>query len=216
MKKGENVKLYALSVDAPDVSKTFAAKIAADGKGAVSFPILSDPDHKIIDAYGLRDPAYAGQKSGGIPHPAVYVVDNTRRVTWAKIEFGMENPMKTIPAPRFQTVEVEPFTREGIVRMLRACIYSREEDTQYRKQFVMRRPTANRDQAILLTLFDSGIRASEFCALRIEDFEAKRGKLEICHGGGGGAKGGKGRIFYLGENCPTCGVAIFGWDGGWR
>ena len=63
----------------------------------------------------------------------------------------------------------------------------------------MRRPTANRDQAILLTLFDSGIRASEFCALRIEDFEAKRGKLEIRHGGGGGAKGGKGRIVYLGK-----------------
>lgn len=119
--------------------------------------------------------------------------------TWAKTEFGMENPMKTIPAPRFQTVEVEPFTREEIVRMLRACIYSREEDTQYRRQFVMRRPTANRDQAILLTLFDSGIRASEFCALRIEDFEAKRGKLEIRHGGGGGAKGGKGRIVYLGK-----------------
>jgi len=82
--------------------------------------------------------------------------------TWAKTEFGMENPMKTIPAPRFQAVEVEPFTREEIIRMLRACIYSREEHPQYRRQFVMRRPTANRDQAILLTLFDSGIRASEF------------------------------------------------------
>ncbi len=80
------MKLYAISVDPPDVSKTFAEKIAADGKGAVSFPLLSDPDHKIIDAYGLRDPAYAGQQLDGIPHPAVYVIDKTGKVAWVKVE----------------------------------------------------------------------------------------------------------------------------------
>ena len=86
LKKGENVKLYAISVDPPDVSKDFAKKIASDGKGEVNFPILSDPDHKTIDIYGLRDPAYQGQKFDGIPHPAVYVVDKTGKVTWAKVE----------------------------------------------------------------------------------------------------------------------------------
>ena len=86
MKKGENVKLYAISVDPPDVSKTFAEKLGSDNKGAITFPILSDPDHKIIDAYGLRDPAYEGQKVYGIPHPAVYVIDKSGKVTWAKIE----------------------------------------------------------------------------------------------------------------------------------
>jgi alkyl hydroperoxide reductase subunit AhpC len=59
-------------VDAPDVSKTFAEKIASDGKGAVNFPILSDPEHKIIDAYRLRDPAYEGQKIYGVPHPGLH------------------------------------------------------------------------------------------------------------------------------------------------
>lgn len=86
LKKDEDPKLYAISVDPPDVSKDFAAKIAADGEGAVDFAILSDPDHKTIDAYGLRDPAYAGQKFDGIPHPAVYLVDKTGHVTWAKVE----------------------------------------------------------------------------------------------------------------------------------
>jgi peroxiredoxin len=86
LKNNENVKLYAISVDPPDVSKDFAKKIAADGKGEINFPILSDPDHKIIDAYGLRDPAYEGQKVYGIPHPAVYVIDKTGKVAWAKIE----------------------------------------------------------------------------------------------------------------------------------
>jgi peroxiredoxin len=86
LKKDENVKLYAISIDPPDVSKTFAEKIASDGKGAVSFPLLYDPDHKIIDTYGLRDPAYEGQKVYGIPHPAVYVLDKSGKVAWAKIE----------------------------------------------------------------------------------------------------------------------------------
>ena len=86
LKKRENVKLYAISVDPPEVSKNFAKKIASDGKGEVNFPILSDPDHKTIDIYGLRDPAYEGQKFDGIPHPAVYVIDKTGKVTWAKVE----------------------------------------------------------------------------------------------------------------------------------
>ena len=86
MKKDENVKLFAISIDPRDVSKTFADKIASDGKGAISFPILSDPEHKTIDAYGLRDPAYEGQKVYGIPHPAVYVIDKQGKVAWARIE----------------------------------------------------------------------------------------------------------------------------------
>ena len=73
-------------MDPPDVSKNFAEKIAADGKGAVSFPLLSDPEHKIIDAYGLRDPAYEGQKVYGIPHPAVYVIDKNGKIAWVKVE----------------------------------------------------------------------------------------------------------------------------------
>ena len=82
------MKLYAISIDPPDVSKDFAKKIAADGKGEVNFPLLSDPGHKSIDAYGLYDPAYKGQEFDGIPHPAVYVIDKTGKVTWAKIESG--------------------------------------------------------------------------------------------------------------------------------
>lgn len=68
------------------MSKNFAAKIASDGKGAVDFPLLSDPDHKIIDVYGLRDPAYEGQQVYGIPHPAVYLIDKNGKVVWAKVE----------------------------------------------------------------------------------------------------------------------------------
>ena len=86
LKSNEQVKLYAVSRDSHEESREFAKKIAQDGRGEVSFPLLSDPDSRVIDAYGLRDPAYAGQKVEGIPHPAVYVIDKTGRVAWARVE----------------------------------------------------------------------------------------------------------------------------------
>jgi integrase len=121
--------------------------------------------------------------------------------TWANTEFWMENPMKSVPIPRFPKVDVEPFTQDEIECMLKACTYSREAETFMRKKFAMRRPTANRDLAIILTLLDSGIRASEFSALRVGDFEVRRGKLEIRHATEGGAKGGKGREFCAKRLC---------------
>jgi peroxiredoxin len=86
LKKDENVRLFAISVDLPEVSKELAVKLAADGKGEINFPLLSDPNHQTIDAYGLHDPAYDGDKFAGIPHPAVYVIDKKGKVTWARVE----------------------------------------------------------------------------------------------------------------------------------
>jgi peroxiredoxin len=86
LRKDENVRLFAISVDPPDVSKEFATKLAGDGHGEINFPLLADPDHRTIDAYGLHDPAYDGEKFAGIPHPAVYVIDKKGVVTWAKVE----------------------------------------------------------------------------------------------------------------------------------
>ena len=80
------MRLFAISVDPPDVSKEFATKLKADGNGEINFPILADPDHRTIDAYGLHDPAYDGEKFAGIPHPAVYVIDKNGIITWAKVE----------------------------------------------------------------------------------------------------------------------------------
>lgn len=86
VKGEEQVNVYAISVDGPAESKQFAEKISGDGKGGVSFPILSDTGHRVIDAYGIRDPDYNGQKFEGIPHPSVYIIDQTGKVAWARVE----------------------------------------------------------------------------------------------------------------------------------
>lgn len=86
LRNDEPVRLLAVSVDDHEKTRQLAEKIAADGTGQVSFPMLSDPGHKIIDLYGLHDPAYDGKRFDGIPHPAVYVIDKSGRVVWAKVE----------------------------------------------------------------------------------------------------------------------------------
>jgi peroxiredoxin len=86
LKPNEAVRLYAVSIDAPEESRKLAEKIASDKRGEVAFALLSDPRSRTVDAYGLRDPAYAGQPIEGIPHPAVYVIDKAGRVAWARVE----------------------------------------------------------------------------------------------------------------------------------
>ncbi len=86
VKQEDQVRFYAISVDSPAESKSFAEQIAADGKGEVNFPILSDPAHRVIDAYGIRDSAYNGQKFEGIPHATVYIIDKDGRVAWTRVE----------------------------------------------------------------------------------------------------------------------------------
>jgi len=80
------VKIYAISPDSTEEGRKFAQLLASDHRGAVTFPLLSDPGSRIIDRYALRDEAYAGQKEDGIPHPAVFVLDTKGRVRWMKIE----------------------------------------------------------------------------------------------------------------------------------
>ena len=89
------MNLIAISVDTPAQSREFGEKIAADGKGKVDYPILSDPGHRVIDSYGIRDPDYNGEKFEGIARPTVYVINKDGRVTWMKVELNYkERPTK--------------------------------------------------------------------------------------------------------------------------
>lgn len=119
---------------------------------------------------------------------------------WALVELNNPNPMINVPAPKFKVAPVEQFTKDEIERMLKACAYTRNAETTERKKFAMKRPTAPRDQAAILTLLDTGLRALEICMLTIRDIDFKTGKVDVKHGVIGGAKGGKGRKVYLGKS----------------
>ncbi len=120
--------------------------------------------------------------------------------TWAGTEFKFDSPMKGVPAPKFEYPPIEPFTKEQIETLLKASEYMREANTDKRKKFAMRRPTAKRDRALILFLLDTGLRASEVCSLTISDIDQKTGRIQVKHGVAGGAKGGKGRTVFLGKS----------------
>ena len=86
MKPGEPVALWGISRDSAEDSKSFNERVSRDGKGGIGFPLLSDPDHKVIDAYGLQDPRYAKLRQEGIPSPTTIVVDRQGRIAWLRID----------------------------------------------------------------------------------------------------------------------------------
>jgi peroxiredoxin len=100
------VKFYAISPDSTDEGRKFAQLIATDHRGNVTFPLLSDPRSRVIDRYALRDEAYAGKKEDGIPHPAVFVLDEKGRVRWMKIETDFrERPSNAEIAAAIDAIE---------------------------------------------------------------------------------------------------------------
>ena len=103
--------------------------------------------------------------------------------SWAAKEFQLSSPMSNVPAPRFVSPIVEPFTQQDLQSMLKVCAYSKEVQPGNRRSFIMRLPNAHRDQAILLFLVDTGLRAMELCSLRIqkhrfEDRESRNQKRD--------------------------------------
>ncbi len=113
---------------------------------------------------------------------------------WAASEFGFQNPMLQVAKPKHVVKPVEPFTREDVEALLKACTISKEARPTDRRKFVMRPYEADRNQAIILALMDTGLRAGELCALNIGDYVEKTGRLGVKHGRLGGAKGQKGRV----------------------
>lgn len=68
--EGAGVQVIGISYDSVDVLARFA------GKAKITFPLLSDPDHKTITAYGLLNKEAKG-KTEGIPYPGTIVLDRT-------------------------------------------------------------------------------------------------------------------------------------------
>jgi peroxiredoxin len=67
----------AISIDPPELSQALAAV------QKLEFPLLSDPDSKVIDAYGVRNDQPGVPP--GLPHPATFVIDRQGVVRFAEV-----------------------------------------------------------------------------------------------------------------------------------
>jgi peroxiredoxin len=50
------------------------------------FPLLSDPEHRVIDRYGLFNGDE--QKGRPVPHPTTFVIDREGIVRWKRVELN--------------------------------------------------------------------------------------------------------------------------------
>ena len=112
------------------------------------------------------------------------------RLIEARPDLGLKQPKAQRPV-------IQPFSQEEIQRLLEVVTYTRSADTAKRKAFKMRRPTANRDRALILLLLDTGLRVSEVGRLTVGDVNLETGEIYVCpHGSGQKTKS---RHVYLGR-----------------
>jgi peroxiredoxin len=62
------VQVVAISYDSVKVLSSFAEK------RQITFPLLSDPGSKTIDAYGIRNKEAKGM-AAGVPYPGTFILD---------------------------------------------------------------------------------------------------------------------------------------------
>jgi len=71
------VRVAAVSVDEPAVTRALAAK------QGYTFPILSDPDAKVIRRYDLLHEG--GHRGSDIARPAEFLIDETGTIRWMNL-----------------------------------------------------------------------------------------------------------------------------------
>jgi len=93
---------------------------------------------------------------------------------------GWSNPIRKVKAPRVSIEPLEPVSIDDLEKMLATCKGSDFYNV--------------RDRAVMLFLYDTGARASEFCSVNLEDCNQITGEVMIRQG-----KGRKPRSVFLGK-----------------
>ena len=98
---------------------------------------------------------------------------------WAEEDMGLARPDTRLKAPRYSSAEIQPYTQDEIELLLRACEFTLPTAANGRVSYRQRRATGLRDRAIVLTLLDTGLRASELCRLDVENVNLELGEIRV-------------------------------------
>lgn len=116
--------------------------------------------------------------------------------TWAEKELKIEHALRgKVERPKFRRAVIEPYTQIEVQAILQACGQTKTWRSRAGRAARSERPTAARDRAIIITLVDTGLRASELCALKLEDYNSTTGRIFVAKG-----KGAKQRIVFASKS----------------
>lgn len=115
--------------------------------------------------------------------------------SWAEKELNVEHIIRGhVEQPDYRLPTIAPYTEIELRAMLGACQETAMWETRRGRMTRSPRPEYLRDQAIITTLVDTGVRASELCDFEVRDYIQAQGRLLVRHG-----KGDKERVVFLGQ-----------------
>jgi integrase/recombinase XerD len=117
--------------------------------------------------------------------------------SWAEREPALRVPHPIrgiIQQPKFTKKKIVPYTQAEVIAMINACDLTATWTTRNGNTTRTTRATVLRDRAIIILLVDTGLRASELCNLRVRDYNAKNGEIDVV------GKGDKERTVIAGVN----------------
>jgi len=79
-----NTEILAVSVDDRPKQQLMIDRVAEEDGRTLDFALLSDPDHRVIDRYGIFN--HEDPRGREIAHPATYVIDTNGVVRYAFVE----------------------------------------------------------------------------------------------------------------------------------
>jgi integrase/recombinase XerC/integrase/recombinase XerD len=128
----------------------------------------------------------------GAPTIRRFIVDLARRKLSSAYVHGFARAIRAFLnyCVRDELLDISPFARVQMPRLEKKILPAL---TATELQRVLAACTSARDRAIVLTLLDSGLRASELCALDLADVDRATGAVMVRRG-----KGQKDRVSYIG------------------
>ena len=79
-------QILAVSVDTVEAQQMMIDRISKEDGIIPDYPLLSDPDHAVIDRYGLYNPNESNRRP--VPHPTTLVIDLEGIVRWKFVEIN--------------------------------------------------------------------------------------------------------------------------------
>lgn len=79
-------EILALSIDEREMQQRMIDRVAETDGRVLEFPLLADPDHAVIDRYGLLN--QPDLEAPPIPHPTTFGIDREGIVRWKFIEIN--------------------------------------------------------------------------------------------------------------------------------